>query len=329
MLGPILLTGGTGFVGSHVADHLANRGYAVRALVRRSSDLRHLASVPGVELCEGDLEDLPSLLRAVRGVEGVVHLAGLTTAPRHSDYHRVNAQGTANLLDALGRAEKPIRRFVHVSSLAAAGPSRDGRPVGPGAAAPVSAYGHSKLAAERLVIAAAAAFTTVVLRPPVVHGPRDRATLLLYRAIKRGFLAFPLSPRTIVSTVYVSDLAAACHAALEAPVPSGTTFELEDGQPRTVGELVEVAEAAMGRKVRIRLSVPGPVLSLAAWTGDALSILTGMTNRLPRDKLAELSACHWICSSGRARDALGWTPRTDFPEGAQRAVHWYRKVGWL
>ena len=330
MRGPVLLTGGSGFLGSHIADRLASQGVEVRALVRPRSDVRHLSSLPGVTLVPGALDDSASLATAVRDVRGIIHAAGLIKARRSGDFERVNAQGTRNLLEVARTACPDLARFVHVSSLAALGPSHDGRPRPPGTTpAPVTAYGWSKLAAEELVRDASGALPTVVVRPPVVYGPRDRETLSFFQAVKLGVLPLTGSPESVLSMVYATDCADACVRALDADVPSGSAFDVEDGAPETLETIIGHIETALGTRVRIRVPVPGPALHLAALATEAFGWVTRRPVMLTRDKILELRAPHWVCDSSPARAALEWTPHVTFARGAHMSVAWYRDAGWL
>lgn len=327
--GPILLTGGTGFLGSHVADRLAAQGVEIRALVRQRSDTRHLDGLQGVTLVPGELGDPESLRSAMRGIRGVIHTAGLIKARRLEDFHRVNAQGTANLLAAV-REAAGVERFVHVSSLAAAGPSPDGRPRPHGTPpAPLTAYGRSKLAAERRVREATGALRTVIIRPPLIHGPRDRETLLLYRAIQFGIIPLTGSPHSVLSTVCATDCADACVAAVTADVPGGSVFEVDDGEPLTLAKLLIHLEAALGRPARWRVPIPGPLLQMAALAAEGWGRATGRPVMLTRDKVRELRAPHWVCHGTPALTSLGWSPQLTFLEGARQSVAWYRQMGWL
>ena len=143
----VLLTGASGFLGSHVAEQLDQQGADVRALVRPTSDTRFLEALEHVTLVRGAVGDESSLLSATEGVDGIIHAAGLVKARTPADFHRANALGTANLLDAAMHNAPHLERFVLVSSLAAMGPSLDGRPLSVGASPnPVTHYGRSKLA---------------------------------------------------------------------------------------------------------------------------------------------------------------------------------------
>lgn len=330
MTGPVLLTGGSGFLGSHIAEALASRGMPVRALVRPSSEVGHLSSVPGVTLVRGSLDDVESLRAAVAGVMGVIHGAGVIKARTPEGFVLGNVRGTANLLAAARGAAVPPERFVHVSSLAALGPSHDGRPRPPGEApAPLTAYGRSKLEAESLVRSAASELHTVVVRPPVIHGPRDRETLALFKAVTWGFLPLTGSPDAVVSTVWARDCAEACVAALGADVPPGSAFDVEDGEPQTLGAIVGHIERAVGKRVRLRLPIPEPVLRVAAMASEAAGWISGRAVMLTRDKVRELRAPHWVSDGAAARAALGWRPTVTFAEGVRLSAAWYRSAGWL
>ena len=330
MSGPVLLTGGSGFLGSHIADRLAESGTEVRALVRPTSDVRHLSSLPGVELVLGAVDDVESLAAAVRGVRGIIHAAGLIKARRPDDFRRVNAQGTENLLEAVRIARPNLTRLVYISSLAAVGPSVDGRPRPIGASpAPVTAYGRSKLSAEESVRGASGDMPTAVVRPAVVHGPRDRETLAFFQAVKMGVLPLTGSPQSVLSMVYCTDCADACVRALDAEIESGRSFDLEDGRSETLETIVGHIETALDRRVRIRLPIPGSVLNLAALATEAFGFVARKPVMLTRDKVRELRAPHWVCDATAARSALGWMPQVLFSEGARRSASWYREAGWL
>ena len=327
---PVLLTGGSGFLGSHVADLLARQGVETRALVRPTSDCRHLAALPGVSLVHGSLLDPDSLLRAVRGVRTVIHAAALVKARRPEEFTRVNTEGTAHLFAAVRAGAPGLSRFVHVSSLTALGPSTDGRPRPQDAPpVPLTPYGRSKLAAEEVVRRASGDVFTVTIRPPIIHGPRDRETLKFFRAVKLGVFPMTGPPESVLSMVYATDCAQACLRALIADVPSGSVFDVEDGKPETLGAIIGHIETALGRRARLRVPIPGPVLGLVALGGEAFGRLSGKAVMLTRAKVRELRAPHWVCDAAAARSFLGWAPEVPFAEGARRSVAWYRDAGWL
>ena len=222
-----------------------------------------------------------------------------------------------------------MRRFVFVSSLAAAGPSLDGKPVGVAAARPVTAYGRSKRAAEVVLEQFTADFPVSVLRPPAIYGPRDREVFAFFKAVRWGVVPLTADQHSRVSMVHAADCAAACVAALSASTPGLWTGYVEDGDTHTVRELFEIIAAAMGRRVRIWAHIPAPLLWVAALGAEGWARAMSRDVMLTRDKTHELTAPHWVCDSSDTRRVLGWAPRFPFAEGARDAVQWYRESGWL
>lgn len=326
----ILVTGATGFLGSHIAEQLSQSGAKVRALVRSTSDTRFLARLKNVELVYGAVDDSDSCVRACEGVEGVVHSAGLVKAKSTNEFRRVNTEGTENLIRAAEKAGG-VQRFVFVSSQAVAGPSDEaGTPVKVGQEGePVTAYGRSKLAAEKILLASKKELHSVILRPPAIYGPRDREILIFFKAVKSGVLPLtnPLSAK--YSMIFGPDCAAACVKALSANVESGTTLFLDDGHPVSFKEMIEQVEEALGAKAWLRLPLPKLLVKGAAALTEAYGKVTNQAVMLTLDKCNELHAAGWVCDGTAAREVLDWQPTVRFREGVKITADWYKQEGWL
>ena len=324
----VLVTGATGFLGSHIAEQLARQGHDVRVLVRRTSDRSFLRHIEAEEAL-GDVTQPDTLPAAVEDVDAVVHAAGLTKARSAAEFEAVNAGGTANLLAALGPAH-PLRRFVLISSLGAHGPSHDGRPRPLEAPpAPVTAYGRSKLRAEELVRSwAGDGRPTTIIRPPVIYGPRDRQLLPFFHLARWRLAPLLGDGSNAVSCVYVEDAArAAALTATAADAPSAT-YALDDGAVYTWRELLAAVERAVGKKA---LRLPSP-----AWAFAAAALVTELYGRLrrravifTRDKVVEMRQRYWVCSHDEISHDLGWQPQVGLNEGAALTAAWYRQHGWL
>ncbi|HVJ18428.1 MAG TPA: NAD(P)-dependent oxidoreductase [Polyangiaceae bacterium] len=326
----ILLTGGSGFLGSHVAEQLSQAGRRVRVLVRKSSDTKFLSSLPEVELAYGAVDDRASVLEAARGVTGIVHAAGLVKARSADEFMRVNRGGTENLLEAAVENRSTLKRFVLVSSLAALRPSdvsggaipEDAEP------RPVTSYGKSKLAAERAALSKKDQIPLTIVRPPAIYGPRDREILAFFKSIKLGVLPLLGPSQNRLSMIYGADCGAACIAVLDADKPSGTAYHIDDGAVHTMEELIMLTESAMAQRARLRIPLPRKVVETAAFGSELFGRLSGKAVMLTRDKCNELFE-QWVCDGSRARRELGWEPKVSFEEGIRLTVDWYRKAGWL
>ena len=243
---------------------------------------------------------------------------------------RTNRGGTDNLLAAALENTATLRRFVLVSSLAALRPSEgSGEPIPEDVTPrPVTDYGKSKLAAEQNALALKERLPLVVLRPPAIYGPRDREILAFFKSIKVGVLPLLGSTQNKLSMIYGSDCAAACIAALDRDVPSGSVYHVDDGRPHTMEELIMLTEGAMGRRAKLRFHLPRRLVETAALGIELYGRATNRAVMLTRDKCNELFE-QWVCDGSRAQRELDWKPQVSFEEGIRRTVAWYREAGWL
>ncbi len=325
----VLVTGGSGFLGSHVAEQLSAAGHTVVALVRKSSNRKFLQTLGNVELAEGSVEDRASIDRARRGVDAVVHSAGLVKARTEAGFFECNTQGTVNLLDAAIEHAPNLKRFVHVSSLEACGPSFDGKPVPVDQERPVTAYGRSKLAAEKEVLARKDKLPVVVLRPAAIYGPRDVEILEAFRAAKKRQYPVIGDGTMIGGYVYGPDCARACVQAIEANIPSGNVYFVDDGEPLPMARAMgEILHEALGTKPFLRFGIPFPVLRLASLGVETYGKVRKRAVMLTREKVGMLSH-HWVCDSTKTRTDLGWKPEVTFHEGVRKTAQWYKESGWL
>ncbi len=317
----MLLTGATGFVGSHVARAFVEAGYGLRCGVRATSDTGALDGLP-VELVPLDLGRVgESLAGAVEGAEIVVHAAGITRARRESDYHAVNAEAARRL--AAAAAAAGVRRFVLISSLAARGPDADSHD---GLEHPLSAYGRSKAAAEGYLRGFDDGMEVVALRPAGVYGPRDKDFLPLIKLARAGWLVVP-DDSLPLQPAYAEDVARAVLAAARSSAGFGPHPVAE---PRRYAwrDVAEGLGLALGRRVRT-LRLPASALLLAGRAGERWAGLRGGVPFLDERRARDLAVNAWTCDVSGTEEALGWRAEVPLFEGLERTVRWYRRAGWL
>jgi len=325
---PILVTGGTGFVGSHVVERLVAAGARVRCLVRASSSLRYLPR-DGIEVVEGDLAEGTGLDQALEGVDVVAHVGGVTKAFSEAAFERGNGQATENLLGACERQGDSVRRFVHVSSLAAVGPSPDLQPLEEDAAPhPLTWYGRSKLAAEGAVRASRLCGRAVILRPPVVYGQRDTDVFEVLRSVAKGMMVRIGREESYFSYLHVKDLAEAIWMAVSSEGAAGRTYFVANPEPVSWTAFAETAASIMGRRVR-SVGVPASLAFLAGWCAEGLSRLSGKPGIVSRQKIIEARCRYWTCDPARARRELGFEPARGLREGLEETLAWYKDSKWL
>ena len=312
----VLITGATGFVGSHVAQAFVEAGYEVRIGARASSDPRWISDLHAERVPLDVSGDPENISRAVRNVDTVAHAAGITRAKRAGEYYAVNAGGARRLAVAAFRAG--VRRFVLVSSLAARGPDGRGHPA--------SDYGWSKLEAERHLRSLDDRMETVVLRPAAVYGPRDTDLLPLFRLAHAGWLPVP-SGAASLQPVYAEDVARAVLAAAREPAGFGP-FPVAENRRYGWPDVVAGLRKVFRRPVRaVRLPAAAFVLAGRAAERSArpFSAVPLFDERRARD----LALNAWTCDVSGSEKALGWGARVPLVEGLERTATWYGQAEWL
>jgi len=320
----LFLTGGSGFVGSHVARIFLDHGWRVRALVRRPE--RAVLLPRDVEVVRGGLTDAAGYREQLEGCHAVVHAAGATAASSLAEYRRVNVEGTEALVRAAASA-CPEAMFVHVSSQAASGPARDGRPVTEGdQPEPVSWYGRSKLEGES-VVARWYPGPWCVVRPSVVYGAGDAGLLQMFSVVARGVAPIPAGGRGRVQMLAVEDLARMLFAAAQRPDLCGRRG-FAAGDVVSIGDLVR--EIAALRTPRARaVPVPGPVIRVLGAVESMRAALTGIPRPFSRDKVRDMLQGDWLCDEGPFLRDLRVEARIRWREGIRRTCRWYVDARWL
>lgn len=298
----IAITGGTGFVGSRLIERALAAGRQVRALTRRPQPARER-----VVWIDGALDTPDALGRLVAGADAVIHVAGVVNAPDRAAFAAGNIAGTQAIADAAATAG--VRRFVHVSSIAAREPE-------------LSAYGWSKREAEQVVAASPLDWTMV--RPPAIYGPGDMEMRDLFRMAKSGIALLPPGGR--VSVIEVSDVAALL-LALAGDDPGKLILEADDGRPGgwSHAELIRAIGAGVGRKV-LPVALPRLLLDLIA-RGDLL--LRGRHAKLTPDRVGYLCHPDWTVDPAKRPPPALWTPRVPTNAGLAATAAWYRAHGLL
>jgi nucleoside-diphosphate-sugar epimerase len=322
-----LITGGTGFVGSHVAEAAAARG-RVRALARPGSDTAHLLSL-GAEVVPGDLTDPAALAKAADGVDYVIHCAAkVGDWGPVEEFRTVNVGGLRALLDAV--KGKPLTRFVQVSSL---GVYEARHHYGTDEAEPlpnnhIDGYTQSKVECEKLALDyfRKDGVPVTVVRPGFIYGPRDRQVLprLADRLRKRDF-TYIARGKYALNTTYVGNLVDAIFLAADHPKAVGEVFNVTDGEFVTKRRFFEAIADGLGLP-RVRGSIP---LGLAKWVArwrEGVFRRKGKPHP-PRITMANVKfvGLNLDFSIAKARAVLGYEPAVGFDEGMARALAWYKE----
>jgi dihydroflavonol-4-reductase len=327
---PVLITGASGFIGSHLAESLSRSNVEVKLLLRQTSRLL-FSPTPKMEIQYGDVTDFESLRKAVKGVRCVYHLAGALRGSDFEAYRRVNAEGTRNVCRA-AEGQRSVRRLVYVSSLSAAGPSPgDSEIIETMEPQPVSYYGQSKLMGETIVMSYKSRFPVTILRPGAVYGPRDRDVFEYFKMVKRGLVLITGEDSQKISFVHVLDLVDAILRAAHSPKAIGRVYFVSDGHSYHWRQFAENIGKTMG-KTYLTLKVPSGFVKMLMQLDNLWAKVSGKSILPPvasRDKMKEAQAPGWVCSNRRICREVGFKPKFDLEKGIQNTVDFYRSAGWL
>ena len=323
----MLITGASGFVGSHLAEVLARHKVKVKLLVRSTSRIPFKPTAQ-MELCYGDVTDLESVRKAMKGVKVVYHLAGILRGSDREQFENVNARGTENVCKAMAE-EKSAKRLVCVSSLSAAGPSQIGRAINEkDPCRPVSLYGETKLKGERIALSYGKKFQVSVIRPAAVYGPRETDIFAYFKMVRQGLVLIPGDGSQEISFVHVADVVDSIILAGQSPKAVGQVYFVSDGKSYRWEDFAGVVGRVLKRSF-ITIRVPMGIVRIVAELGELGAKMTGKPTMINRDKIKEGMVPAWVCSNEKIRKQLGFKPRFDLEKGIRDAVQFYLSAKWL
>lgn len=310
--GSVALTGSTGFIGQHLVSALLHEGWRVKALTRQPNALPENSNLQQVT---GALENRPALEDLVSGVDAVLHVGGRITARNRREFESANVIGTDNLIRAIAGQPRPPR-IIYLSTIAAREPH-------------LSSYAATKREGEKQFLSHDQALSWQILRPPVVYGPGDKQTLMLFRQFKSGF-ALDLGSGGRFSMIYVDDLVSALLSLLQDFPRKSAIFELDDGHPNGYcwDDVVTEASRKLDRRVRT-IAVPKAVQYLIVASASAMSAVTRKPPVLSAGKLHEFAHPDWVATTNLLSDCSEWQPKINLREGISSTIDWYVSQGWL
>ena len=328
----ILITGASGFIGSFIVEEALKRGFETWAAIRKSSSKEWLQD-ERIRFIELNLSSKAQLVEQLRGqdFDYVVHAAGVTKCLNKADFHRINTEGTKNLVEALLEVEMPLKRFVFVSSLSIFGAIKEQQPYEAiresDTPQPNTAYGRSKLAAEQY-LEKKKGLPYIILRPTGVYGPREKDYFIMAKSIQQHSDFAVGYKRQDITFVYVKDVVQAVFLALEKG-EDGRKYFLSDGEVYQSATFSNLIHEALGRPWWIRITAPVWVLRIVTFFGEYIGRMTGKVTALNNDKYNILKQRNWRCDIQPAIDELGYQPNYKLKQGVEETIKWYKDNKWL
>jgi len=323
-----LVTGANGFIGSFLVEALLEQGFEVTCLVRKTSNLKWIKHLP-VRLEYGDIVNFQSIINPVKNMDCIFHCGGIVRARKEEDFFSVNSLGTKNLLEACKKHSPNLKRFIYVSSQAAAGPAFDTNPVTEVMPAkPVSNYGKSKLQGEKATLEFVNHFPITIIRPPSVYGPRDADIFTIFKYAKFGIKPKIGRKDKHLSIVHAKDLVRGIILAAQHKNAENETFFISNKQNFLLTEFMNLISQLMDKK-GMSVTIPEFMLDVAAFFSETVARISGKVAIVNRDKVREMKQQYWLVDSSKAEYMLGFSAEIDIMKGLKQTYLWYQQQGWL
>jgi len=323
-----LVTGANGFIGSHLVERLIQEGLEVRALVRKTSNLRWIKDLP-LKIFYGNYADQDSLMEAVRDVDYVFHAAASKSAFTESDYDRINYLGTKNLIEACFQVSPHLKRFIYLSTLEVAGPTTKDKPISEETPCkPITLYGSSKLKGEEEVLRLSKSLPITIIRPPAVYGPRDEDFLPLFKTITGHIEPYFGTTQKFLSLCYVDDLIEGIWLASQKEQAKGQIYYIADEQIYSHHEFMKSMAMALGVRT-LKIMIPDALVLMIGFINDWLAKIKGKPATLNRQKALAMVQKGWLCDISKAKAELGFQAKISLDEGIKKTIKWYHSQGWL
>lgn len=322
-----VVTGANGFIGSHLVAYLLEQGHEVKCIVRETSNLKWMGQLD-VQFVKCGLNDVAQLSAAFEGATYIFHLAGVTRAKKFEDYIKGNVDLTENVLQAC-EEHSSIEKIIVTSSLAASAPARLDEPVTEETASqPISLYGKSKVEMERILKQKYNHLPYVIVRPPVVYGPRDTEVLLFFKTVQKGLVSKIGLGKKQVSLVYIDDLVRGLFLAATKENALRQTYFFASHRILDWEGIGTETAAILGKKA-MKLSVPHFAVYIVAGIAEIFNVFQQKAPTLNLEKAKEITKEAWTCSDEKARKELGYEPLVSMKEGFKITLDWYKENNWL
>lgn len=323
-----VVTGANGFVGSHLVDLLLEKGYEVRCITRKSSNLKWLEGKK-VEIYDCGLFDKEGLNKVLRDANYIFHVAGVVKSKTPEGYFRGNVETTRNLLDVSLNNLDSVKRFVVVSSQTVTGPSLAGKPVTEETECrPITTYGKSKLEEEKVALTYADKIPITICRAPAVYGERDTEIFIYFNTFSKGLTTTIGFNKKILSLIHVTDLVNGIYLAAKSEKAAGQTYFVSSEKYYTWPEINTITSEVTEKKAII-IKVPHFLVYTIAAIAQFFAIFSKNAATLNLEKAKDITQQYWICDTSKAIQDFGYKQNISAEEGIRRTIEWYKKMKWI
>lgn len=323
-----VVTGASGFVGSHLVDKLLEEGHKVKCVLRSTSSTRWLDG-KNVEIINCGLFDREQLKIVLKDVDYVFHIAGVVKAKTEEEYFKGNVETTKILLEVLEEVNPNLKRFVVASSQTACGPSLNGIPCNEETKEhPITTYGRSKFAQENLVKSYRGKIAYTIVRPTAVFGERDTEIYLVFKTYKAGLLTLIGFDEKKLNLIHVKDLVDGIYLSAITEKAKDQIYFLASEEIYTWPIVGNAIAKAFGKKA-LTVRLPHLLVYSVAAIAEFFSSFSSKAATFNLEKARDFVQKNWTCDVSKAKNDFGFRQNISLEEGIKRTIDWYREMKWL
>ncbi len=323
-----VVTGASGFVGSHLVDKLLAEGHQVKCILRSSSSRRWLEGKP-VEIVDCGLFDKAALKDVLKDADYLFHIAGVVKAKEESEFYKGNVETTKTLLETLSELNSKIKRVVISSSMTACGPSMDGKLCTEETVEhPITTYGRSKLAQEKMAISFKDKLPISIVRLHAVYGARDTEVYQFFKTYQMGLMALIGFDEKHLNLIHVQDAVDGIYGVSVSDKSVGQTYFLASEEIYTWPQIGEAIAKAMGKKA-FTLRLPHVLVYTVAVFAQFFAMFSSKAATFNLEKARDFVQSNWTCDVSKAKKDFGYTQKVPLEEGIKRTIDWYKEMKWL
>jgi len=323
-----VVTGGTGFVGSHLVDLLLSKNFEVRCITRKTSSLKWLKG-KNVEIFDSGLFDMEKLKEVLKGSNYLFHVAGVVRSKNKEGFYIGNVDTTKNLLEATLEVNPTIEKIVIVSSLTATGPSIDGKPVNETTPTnPITTYGKSKLAEEKLANSFMDKLPITICRAPAIYGERETDIYAMFKGFQKGIMTLVGFNDKKLSLIHGRDFVYGLYLAAISKKSIGEIYFISSEEIYDWNIISDAMEKALSKKA-LRIRIPHFVIYGIGAISHFVNFFASKPATFNLEKAKDFVQENWTCDTSKAKEQLGYSQQISLDEGMKNTVDWYRAEKWL
>lgn len=323
-----VVTGGNGFVGSHLVEYLLEQNFSVRCITRKSSDLQWLKD-KNIEIIDSGLFDKEGLRKAFTGASYLFHVAGVVKSKKPEGYFKGNVETTRTLLETAVEFKDSFKKILIVSSQTVGGPSYNGEPITESMEPyPITTYGRSKAEEEKVASKFFNELPITICRAPAVYGERDTEILIFFKTYQNGIFTTVGFDNKHLNLIHVKDLVRGFYLAAISEKSKSEIYFITSEKYYTWEEIGKVTEKSLNRHA-LQIIVPHFLVYGIAAVAQFFSHFSSKAATLNLEKARDITQKDWICSAKKAFDHFGYKQEISLEDGIKRTVAWYREMKWI